>query len=687
MVKESLILGMSRSRNFRDKKKVAQFLGTSFSNLKDRKVGWEVLRMLANDSNQFVKSSAIEAIHSSYVYIPNKEDAWQYLLYAVQDPKKNIRIAAAVAISKVFDILPNKEKGWMDLLETITKSAKIGNHYPAFTMHDCFDCLEDKEKYIDSLKQLTDIDDFVIRSSSNNLIGRIYISKSVKENGDEFKKTYLEGLTYLKKSVDEFDTPRHKFCYIVHNIFNKIIEGELKDVSELNKGIEELKTISKESTERQKIVKILDELYNVLDETLDAQKKGEDISKFKDKIIPICTKLNILISTLNNEIIRQIAQKAKERINFAIKALKIVDHFIESPDKLTSESNLLVELVELLKLCCVSISEPICSSYKSKLEEIEKESVADKKQAKLLQLIKEMRPVLKHETTSHQYQNNIPRIQTVHICDTKQDVVRVAVIQFCYKLSKSFPFIIENKEEVKRKIFSGLDIAEKERTNIVCLPELCLREEWIIEIEKKYPNIIVIGGGFYKNDRNICPVITKSDKEISPQLKITPAASEDMEMWDKGMISGDRIYKYETQFGKFVILICRDFERFAHYFIEIDIDFIFCPAFNEANERFHIEADSHVTKTPSYILIANTGINGGSSIFAQMNKNHFDRLIGEGFKDVEDPSFKLCEAKKGKDEIIIADFNLKNKSIQIPTPSESSKEKRSVTYIKKLPIP
>lgn len=85
--------------------------------------------------------------------------------------------------------------------------------------------------------------------------------------------------------------------------------------------------------------------------------------------------------------------------------------------------------------------------------------------------------------------------------------------------------------------------------------------------------------------------------------------------------------------------------------------------------------------------MANTGVFGGSSIFAQLNKNYFYRLVGEGCKDEEDMSFKLCEAKIGKDEIIIANFNLTHKSIQIPVPSESSKEKRSVTNIKKLTIP
>lgn len=96
---------------------------------------------------------------------------------------------------------------------------------------------------------------------------------------------------------------------------------------------------------------------------------------------------------------------------------------------------------------------------------------------------------------------NSPRIQTVHISDTQNEIVRIAVIQFCYELTKSFPLVIENKDVVKAKIFSGLKIAKDNDANIACLPELCLCEEWIPEIEKEYPEMIIIGGGFYKDNR------------------------------------------------------------------------------------------------------------------------------------------------------------------------------------------
>jgi len=399
MIREKQINGMARSHNINDKKKVVKFLMKSFPDLENKNNGWKILLKFLNDSNLSVKISSLNAIFSIFAYIPNKEEAWKCLLDLIQEQNEKIRSHASSTISEVFIHLPDKENGWMDLLEIVKISIEDGNLYPLITMPKCFECLEDKEKSILSLEELANHNNIALRSYSNNLIGRIYITKSVKAKGNAFNELYFKGIHYLKKSSDDFDIPSHKFCYFMHNTFSKIIEGEIKDKNEIVDNIEELKIISKESNEKNKIIRILDDLYIILEETLEAQQKGEDISKFKDKIIPICTQLNVIIGTLNNEIIRLIAEKAQEKIHFeytcTIKALKIVDDLIESPEKLISEPYLVIETI---RLCCLSISEPVCNHYKSKLEEIEKKDIDyNEKRTQLLQFIQELKPVLEQE--------------------------------------------------------------------------------------------------------------------------------------------------------------------------------------------------------------------------------------------------------------------------------------------------
>jgi HEAT repeat protein/predicted amidohydrolase len=289
------------------------------------------------------------------------------------------------------------------------------------------------------------------------------------------------------------------------------------------------------------------------------------------------------------------------------------------------------------------------------------------------------------DTWFHSHRNEALPTKTVHILETKKEIVRIAVAQFCFELTESFPFTVKNRDEVKTKIFSALEIAKHDGANIVCLPELCLCEEWISEIEERYPDMIIIGGSFYKDKMNICPIIMESATDIPYQPKITPSPFDDGMMGPR-MIPGDRIYRYETRFGKFVILICMDFDDLAHFFREADIDMIFCPSFNSANERFQNEAQSHVERTPSYILIANTGLHGGTSIFGQLNNNYFGELVDHGCKERGDPTYKLCEVKKGQEEVIIADFNLDHKGAQVPTPSNPNKVLKSVDHINKIPI-
>jgi hypothetical protein len=48
--------------------------------------------------------------------------------------------------------------------------------------------------------------------------------------------------------------------------------------------------------------------------------------------------------------------------------------------------------------------------------------------------------------------------------------------------------------------------------------------------------------------------------------------------------------------------------------------------------------------------------------------------------------YKLCELKEGEEGLIIADFNLVHKSIQVPTPANPAEDIRPVPYIKKKVI-
>jgi predicted amidohydrolase len=254
----------------------------------------------------------------------------------------------------------------------------------------------------------------------------------------------------------------------------------------------------------------------------------------------------------------------------------------------------------------------------------------------------------------------------------RRDIVKIGTVQISFELSESFPPEIKDKETTRDKVFKALNVASKEKVDILCLPELCICEDWLSEIEKGYPDMITIAGSYYdKEGHNVCRIIMNSDRDLlPPQFKITPSEFEDSTVCGLGMMPGEKINTYhETPFGKFVVLICRDFGNFCSNFKKkSDNDFIFVPSFNSANRRFHELANNHVVESLSYVVISNTAKHGGTAIFGRMKDSHFPGLVSKGFKHRDDRTFKLCELNEGVEGIIIADFNLVHKFFPTPTP-------------------
>lgn len=267
--------------------------------------------------------------------------------------------------------------------------------------------------------------------------------------------------------------------------------------------------------------------------------------------------------------------------------------------------------------------------------------------------------------------------------EEKKDTVKIGTVQIAFELSDSFPPKIKDKEATREKVFKTLDIASKENVDIVCLPELCICEDWLSEIEKRYPDMIVVAGSYYdEKGHNVCRIIMDSDRNLLPaQLKITPSDFEDSSICGVGMVPGKKTNIYdETPFGKFSVLICRDFVN-CHDRLRKKTDILFVPSYNSANGRFHQHADSHVKDSLAYVVIANVASEGGTSIFGQMDRKHFPKLIKMGYKQENDQSLKLCELKKGEEGIIMAKFNLLHKSFSKISPIDPSEKSNPVEEI------
>jgi len=665
---------------------------------------WKVINQLIQSEYRYVRRKAAFALVSSFSHIFDRRQAWEDIVRLTQDEDGSVRSIVAGSIGATFSLAPDRKQAGVDL-HGLTQNKNMNVRMGVVcALGSVFPSIPDKKQAWDDLILLTKDKNNYVRASANHSLGKASIYRATEAESEEnFRKELEKALEFFEKSLKEstsFNPPR--FCFPFYQSFYTITFNKHEAEAEVQNFLAEAKKASEGSENKENLLKAIENLANALKEVNDARDfdimkrdlnayrlycdRAADLLDTTEEKAPRATKMIKRGLPIIDERIKEIIREIQERASAVCKQTQgtPLEEIGQETIRYAQELPLQDPLALIVSLGNMgSIARGLCEYIP-----------ADKKIYACEQLKNLVNMELSEQGTVlagvFEYINKnirIPRIQPVPISATQQEIVRIAVVQFCFELTESFPFVVKNKDEVKTKIFSALDIAKEDGANIVCLPELCLCEEWINEIKEKYPDMIVIGGSFYKDNKNICPVIMESDVDIPCQPKITPSASEDSGIMESRMIPGDGVNRYETPFGRFVILICRDFDNLVHYFRNMtDIDIIFCPAFNSANERFHKEADVHVEKILSYVLIANTGLYGGTSIFGRLNRNYFSALVDGGCKDAGDLTYKLCEVKKDKEEVIIADFNLIHKSIQVPTPSDPNEEIRSVENIKKIPI-
>ncbi len=681
---------------------VADAFGTAFQHVPDKDAAWNDLHRLTRDEDPFVRSGAAGALSSAFQYVSDKDEAWKDLHRLTQDKDSFVRLGAAGALDFAFQYVSDKDEAWEDLIR-LTRDEDRSVRLDAVDMlGSAFQYVPDKDEAWKDLIRLIQDKDSSVRASANHSLGRTSIFRATEtENEDDFECELKNAIEFFERSSNEmtYFNPS-SFCLPFYRSFYTIAFEKTESESEVQRYLAEAKSASVGSENKETLLEAVENLANALLEahnTTDFDIKKSELNSYRR----YCDRAADLIGDAS--------EGAFGAARVLQRGLPIIDDRIKENIREVQENAGAVcretrgTSLEELGLATARSAQglPIQNPLALTMALGNMASIArdwceylptDKKVDACEQLknltdmeILEQGAALARVFEYAQENIHIPKIQTVPISETEQEIVRIAVAQISFELTESFPFVLKNKDEVKTKVFSALDISEQDGANIVCLPELCLCNGWISEIKEKYPDMIVIGGSFYKDNKNICPIIMESGTDIPYQPKITPSPFEDRIMGPR-MIPGDRIYRYETRFGKFVILICMDFDDLAHFFRETDIDMIFCPSFNSANERFHNEAHSHVERTPSYILIANTGLHGGTSIFGQLNKNYFGGLADGGCKKRGDSTYKLCEVEKGQEEVIIADFNLDHKGAQVPIPSNPNKVIKSVDPIKKIQI-
>lgn len=264
----------------------------------------------------------------------------------------------------------------------------------------------------------------------------------------------------------------------------------------------------------------------------------------------------------------------------------------------------------------------------------------------------------------------VSRIICIPIPNIRKDCLRVCLVQLDFLLTEKFPYQLKIKEKVKEKILKALEVAKKEEVNIISFPELSFTKEFVGEV-KKYKGMIIIGGSFYNDNFNICPVIISGEECLVYKVHPSPHFESEIAT-GKGMRSGKNIKIFETEDGKlkFGVLICLDYLEESYQLYRYQnkgnkgVNLIFNPSFNPDPERFQRLANSDCENYYVDIIQTNVKKYGGTCIIGVEHKDIISRLINEGYRQDDDITYKLCEAND--EMMIIADLNLKR--VEVPTP-------------------
>jgi len=271
-------------------------------------------------------------------------------------------------------------------------------------------------------------------------------------------------------------------------------------------------------------------------------------------------------------------------------------------------------------------------------------------------------------------------VTTLFIEDAQNKWVRVALAQLNFSLEpnrapKEFGYTLKKKQEVKRKIFKALEIANKNEVHIICFPELCIVEQWIEKAKTQYQNMIMVLGTYYRDGFNICPIIIGGQDYYIRKINPSPHFEKEV-IKGRHMKRGKKILVFQTGCGKFAVLVCIDCKEEVHQILHNpdekikNVDFIIVPEYNTDVKLFHELGNQACQKDNfPYVLQVNASQvfgekAGGTCVIGVEHRSALQRYKIENLKPDDNIEYKLIEAKG--ETMIIVDLDINRKGAPVP---------------------
>ncbi len=261
--------------------------------------------------------------------------------------------------------------------------------------------------------------------------------------------------------------------------------------------------------------------------------------------------------------------------------------------------------------------------------------------------------------------NNGP-IQIIEFDQPKEyEWVKIGIVQINFNINKKLPYNLLIDENYIKKIENFVKIAEKMGVEILLFPELSVNQEILTKIKEFSSDMIIIAGSQYKDRYNISSILHEK-KVIHEVKKIHPSKFEDSPISGLNMKSGKELFAITTSKGKFSVLICDDFRHHGKD-VQKHVQMIFVPSYNKKPRNFSNRASILVEDYHKYVFISNPSKCGYSGIYGILDKIYLEKLNEEGFIPNDAPNYEICALKPNMEAMIVACFNLKRMSVEVPT--------------------
>lgn len=264
-----------------------------------------------------------------------------------------------------------------------------------------------------------------------------------------------------------------------------------------------------------------------------------------------------------------------------------------------------------------------------------------------------------------------PQIIYKYLADTEKKWVKFCLVQLDFSVEpqspdKEFGYVLKESEtkELKNKVFKALDIARENNVDVICFPELSFAKEWVKEIKNEYKDIIIIGGSYYDQEYNICPIIIDGECIVPPYMKYRPSPFENPQTTGHGMKSGNILYIFQTKCGRFSVLTCIDYTDQSYRICRYEdngVNFIINPCYDPNILRSQPRCNSDCTDWGIDVIQVNKAEEGEkysrSCIIGKEHKYFLDKLKNEGFKPQDNINYKLFQLNG--EMIGIAELNIR----------------------------